>query len=221
MKTQLGPHVRVLFLASNPVASKPLDLEGEAAAIQDELEKAGVAHALPVYVHTAATTDDLHEALMHAPYAQVLHLAGHGSVEHGFFGVDPDGHPVPLDGSDLAQVLATFPNIRLVVLSACHQLKHADEIAKIVPCAIGTSDALSDDAARRFSRALYKGLANNESVGDALRARETLHPARSSSQGRCAASVFARAHRPALDQADPRAGARRGISDSGRQRGLR
>lgn len=164
-----GEHTRILFLANNPVAAThPLDLDAEAAVIRHELEKVGLSHRFPLYAKTSATLDDLHEALLRARNVQVLHLAGHGTAEHGLLGVNAEGQATAFSGERLGRVLRSHPHIELVILGACWQLDHARALAEVVPCVVGTTHKLGDQVARSFSRAFYKGLAFGYSVGNAF-----------------------------------------------------
>lgn len=166
--SQRNPDIRILYLANNPVAhAHPLQLDREEEIIREELTRQGANDAFPLRALTNASIDDLHDALLSAPNTQVLHLAGHGSKEHGILTTDGEGRRVAMNGTRLAQFLIRYPSIRLVILGACHQFNHAEALKQFVPCVIATSDAIGDDVALNFTRALYKELATGSTVGDA------------------------------------------------------
>lgn len=201
-------HVRVLFHGSDAIPDRPLDLDREAAAIKTELEAHGLAGALPLRADLDGNTAMLQEALLRAPRAQVLHLSAHGHPTKGMMMFDPEGRRVPVTGDELAELLKPHRNIRLVVLSACHQTKAARQLQSLVDCVIGTSAAVKTDSNRVFMCAFYKALAHGESVGEAFDAAARMSQI---NKARSAKAIFL-AHRRAVDpryvRLDPISGAR-------------
>ena len=84
---------------------------------------------------------------------------------------------------------STAPMVRCVILDACCTREQSVAIARQVACVIGTSSALSDEAALTFKQVLYQGLADGRPVGDAFtRARNAIN--RLTPRGRHAAPVI-------------------------------
>lgn len=188
--------IRILYIANNPVAKEhPIAIEREEQVIRDVLTVYGASESYPLYAHTAASIDDLHDALIFAPNTQVLHLAGHGSAHRGLLTTDGEGNEVAIAGQRLAQFLTRYPGIRLVVLGACHQWTHAWHLAQVVQCVVGTSAALDDDAALAFTRALYKELAVGSTVGEAVEAARAVASLGHGNK----ADVIVLAHRDGID----------------------
>lgn len=159
-------HTRIIFLASNPFQDEaPTTPKKEIEAIRQSLEAEGVVRALPLYAHEAATTVDLHWALLRAPNAKILHLYGHGSATDGWYSQDGSAQTIGVSGERLARLLKTFSNIQVLVLSACNQLDHIKALAQHVDVVIGSSTALEIAAARSFNCAFYRELAAGSSVG--------------------------------------------------------
>jgi CHAT domain-containing protein len=72
----------ILFLASGTKEVTKLDLEKEAASIEQELKRLGRNEVFEFKVELAQTAEDLRHALVdHQP--QVIHFAGHGSGSSG------------------------------------------------------------------------------------------------------------------------------------------
>jgi hypothetical protein len=62
-----------------------------------------------------------------------------------------------------------------VVLNSCHSKREAEAIARVIDCAIGYPQRISDPDARAFSPAFYSSIAFSQSVGAAFKqARSTL-----------------------------------------------
>jgi hypothetical protein len=59
--------------------------------------------------------------------------------------------------------------IRLVVLNSCYARNQIERLADVVETVVGTTHALDDSAARRFSSAFYRALGDGLSVREALR----------------------------------------------------
>jgi len=171
--------LKILFFAADPHSShgnaRRLRLDEEARQIFRQVRTARYRDAMEFDFRWAARKDDLLEALDEA-HPQVLHFSGH-SEHHGIVLVDDDGRrPYSVDGDALAKLLLPFRmDLRVVMLSACYSLVHAEAIASIVDCAIGTHTKISDKAAIVFNAAFYGAVASGDSVLAAFeRARAVL-----------------------------------------------
>ncbi len=160
--------IRIIFVGVDGLGGADLRLEKEIAAIKDELTQDRLAASLPARADAQGTTDALHAALLDAPRAQVLHFSAHGHSAKGLMLRDADGHAVTANGPQLARFLGRFRNLRLIVLGACHQKQQADALIDVFDCVLATSGVVPIDASRQFMRALYKGLANGDSVAAAF-----------------------------------------------------
>lgn len=164
--------VKILVLTADPQSAlrntPRLLLDEEAREIRQKLRTSTNRDAVELHVRGAARTGDLVEA-MDETRPQVLHFSGHAKKE-GILLVGPDGRtPFALDADRLLGLLRAFrAELRLVVLSACWSLAHAEALTAIVDCAIGTRTLISDEAAIVFNTAFYGALASGHSVQDAF-----------------------------------------------------
>jgi hypothetical protein len=58
--------------------------------------------------------------------------------------------------------------IECVVLNACYSDVQAEAIAKTIPCVIGMTDSVSDDAALQFAIGFYDALGAGRSIEEAF-----------------------------------------------------
>jgi hypothetical protein len=176
--------VNILAFAANPLGD--LKIDEEIRAIREEIEQANHGRGIDLRYQPATRRGDLIEYLdKHGP--RVVHFSGHGSGgksgAHGtrdllpaeagqasqIYLVGPDGQPVPVAQKALASLFkARRGNIRLVVLNACFTSSQAEAISQVIDCVIGTNRAIGDEAAREFSKRLYRTLADGGTVKQAF-----------------------------------------------------
>lgn len=178
--------VKVLFFAADPLSippdgSKPrLLLDEEVRRIRRRVEAAVFGNMLEFDWRLAARAHDVLQALEETR-PQIVHFSGHGG-SRGLVLAGADGRtPRHVDAGVLRELFARDPgDIRLVVLTACHSLAHADAVKEVVGCAIGANDRISDEASIDFNAKFYSAIASGRSVQDAFeRARMALrieHP---------------------------------------------
>lgn len=185
---QAEPRVRILFLAANPSDGSHLELDREARAIQQELERAGHGASFELVTRWAVEPMDLLRELRKLK-PTVVHFSGHGVAAGGDAArsagrtvVPSDGPSAPsrapagllLHGAGGGQVVsaealgqlfrAAGSAVRLVVLSACYSEEQALAIGAHVDCVVGMGGAILDSSARQFSIGLYGGVGERESV---------------------------------------------------------
>lgn len=157
----------VLYLAANPSDLTALRLDVECREISDALRSGPHRDRLVLTARWAARADDLLRALVDET-PQTLHFSGHGEGEGGLAFVGDDGTAQPVSGAALAQVMAAAGgSVRLVLLNACYSAVQATALSAHVPCVIGTTRAVTDTGAARYSAALYRALAAGRSVANA------------------------------------------------------
>lgn len=159
------PSARILFLAANPLTTSHLDLEEELRGIEAELRAVRFRHDITLTTGHAARADDLVRLLrQHQP--SIVHFSGHGEPD-GIVLRTEAGHAV-VPGDALTRLFRDR-GVALVVLNACYSDTQARQLLQAVPAVIGTTDAVDDEAARRFSVAFYRTLGNGHPVKDAFR----------------------------------------------------
>jgi hypothetical protein len=168
--------LRILAVAANQHDSKlpPLELAEELRNLQKAV--GSTAHVIPVVPTLAALCQALRDQECH-----VLHFMGHGGSptdqkERVLLFNAEDGSPDPVTGTDLANALADFPSLRLVVLNACDSASVRETGASgmgfdpysgvanalvlgDMPAVIGMQSPIFDATAITFSRAFYQQLA--------------------------------------------------------------
>jgi hypothetical protein len=154
--------LNVLLLAANPLTTSRLDLEAETSAVERELNRDRVKFEC----RYAVSPDEMIRHVRRQN-PSVLHFSGHGTR---------GGVVMRIDGSEALEVpgdaLARFVQdrgISLVVLNCCYARTQVEELTSVVPAVVGTTDALQDAAAIRFSAMFYRALGDGLPVREALR----------------------------------------------------
>lgn len=160
--------IRILFLAAIPHDIPPLKLGEECRAIDQALRLTDLHDKFDLNERWTVRVDDLQELLMrHKPH--IVHFSGHGSSANELIFQDAKGNPYPLSTKALGRLFSLLKdNIQCVVLNACYSEHQAQEIAKCIGCVVGMSDAISDDAAIKFSIAFYRALGFGRDVKTAF-----------------------------------------------------
>ncbi len=163
--------LKVLLVQASPEGLPPLDLAREQEALEAAFSTLHGGAVLEVVF--PATFDRLHAAVRQFQ-PHVLHLGAHGDAD-GFIYLG-EAQPIPLQGKDLARLVADAPALRLVVLNACRSAEAHDGAASAaerlvragVPAVIAMQRAISDGAAAVLARELYGTLAEGYAVETAL-----------------------------------------------------
>jgi AAA-like domain/CHAT domain len=164
-----GPIQTILFLAANPKGTTPLDLEQEAKAIKDGLERSRHRDRFNLQQGWAVTSTDMQRAVSELS-PQIVHFSGHG-VGAGGLALEGENGSVQLVSSDAlaklfrlcVQPYTDFP-VECVVLNACYSQEQAHAIAQHIPYVIGMSQAVGDQAARKFAVGFYDALGAGRSI---------------------------------------------------------
>ncbi|HSK78671.1 MAG TPA: Wzy polymerase domain-containing protein [Thermoanaerobaculia bacterium] len=202
---------RILTLSANPAGCTPLDLERE----QQNLEKLWKGQIVPL---RKTDREEIHRTLRNTP-VHVLHYMGHGSFDsatgEGTLLLEgKDGAVLPVSGRALAEDLKRFPDLRLVVLNACHTARSVGDAGPSpfagvasalvmggVPAVVAMRQPISDAAAVAFSKTLYEHLAAGDPVEAALaEARRAIYRLDEGSGEWATPVLFLR---PAQDEAFP------------------
>lgn len=158
--------MRILFLAANPRQTESLDLEEELRSLEQELRGVKFRDSVILIPGHAVRPDDLIlHVREHRP--NIIHFSGHGSPS-GIVLRDDTGNYQVVEGASLRRFLEGR-GIDLVVFNACYSKTQADAIQGVVKSVVGTTDSVSDEAARRFTVAFYRSLGNGLPVREAFR----------------------------------------------------
>jgi hypothetical protein len=156
--------LRILFLASNPQTTLPLDLAEEMRSLENELRAVKFRDKIVLVIGQAVRPDDL-VRLLRRDRPTIVHFSGHGSDEVITLRTEIGDLTVP--GSVLARVFRGR-DIRLVVLNSCFSDAQAIALKDVVGAVIGTTAAVDDEAARRFTAAFYRTLGDGHSIKEAF-----------------------------------------------------
>lgn len=158
--------MRILFLAANPMTTSRLDLEEELRSLESELRGTTFRDSIKLVARHAVRPDDL-VRYVRDENPNVIHFSGHGSAS-GIILRNDCGSDQSVKGPQLKRFLRGR-GVDLVVLNACYSKHQADPILSAVKTIVGTTDAVEDEAARRFTAAFYRSLGNGLSVREAFR----------------------------------------------------
>lgn len=157
----------VLFLAANSAEVPLLQLGEECRAIEDKIRAARFRDQIRFDSRWAARPDDLLQAL-NEDSPLVLHFSGHGAGDEGLYFQSEDGSALLVSADALSLVMqAAGAGVMLVVLNACYSEVQAQALVAHVPCVIGMSSAIGDEAAIVYAASLYRALAFGKSVANA------------------------------------------------------
>ncbi|WP_437930578.1 CHAT domain-containing protein [Sorangium sp. So ce291] len=166
IQQELDRILRILFVTANPDPELPVDIDEEVRTLRNELKMVKFRDRIALHSYHAIRPDDL-VRYVREESPVVVHFSGHAS-EHGIaLRSDVDKYHVA-SGENLRQLFEDR-GVQLVVLNACYTKQHAMEISQSVPSVVGTSSAITDEAARHFSCAFYRAIGNGLTIRDALR----------------------------------------------------
>jgi hypothetical protein len=189
----VGPPTRViLFLAANPVSTKPLRLDEEVREIESGLQRSKHRDRFELKQQWAVRPRDLQRAMLdYRP--QIVHFSGHGvgqttshltaesireisidngepanfesTTQAGLVLEDPTGQPKLVSTESLSALFELFADsVNCVLLNACYSEQQARAIAQHIPYVIGMNQAIGDRAAIEFAVGFYDALGAGESV---------------------------------------------------------
>lgn len=161
----VAERVQILFLAANPDSTSRLDLEEELRSVENELRAVEYRDSILLTAAHAVRPDDLVRLLRKLRPA-IVHFSGHGAPD-GIILRNDQAH-IAVDGNALARLFRDR-GVQMVVLNACFSDEQAKSLAEVVSAVIGTTAAVGDEAARRFSVAFYRTLGDGHSIADAFR----------------------------------------------------
>ncbi|HEU4410217.1 MAG TPA: CHAT domain-containing protein [Polyangiaceae bacterium] len=178
--------IRILFLASNPPSAAPrrdlaacagaaaplpcgaLALDEEAHAIEQALNGSEGAAAFELVTKWAVRCSEVQEHLLrHRPH--VVHLSGHGADRGGIVLRGERGDPQAVSGQALEGLFKVLRDeVKVVLLNACWSAAQATVVGRVVGCAIGMRQPISDPAAVAFSEAFYTALGFGRTIREAF-----------------------------------------------------
>ena len=159
----------VLVLNATPDDQGQLRADKEGALLERQLETVkNRERDLHIVQKFAVRLQDIQKELLNNR-PKILHFSGHGDEGVLVFEKD-DGTTAVLDGDVLAEILEVYGDLECLVLHACYTESVARACAKHVRVVIGSTDAINDETAPKFTYAFYQALANGRPYENAFKA---------------------------------------------------
>lgn len=166
--------LKVLVLNATPDPTTPVDpdflpIRPDKEAMELRERMAGVPNPRRrlVFETVYATRPDQiqQEMVRHDP--KILHFSGHGGGGALAF-EDRDGRTAPVSGALLARIVRAYGELECLVLHACYSDEIAQACAAHVPHVVGSTDAIDDETAPRFTYMFYQALATGRAYRQAF-----------------------------------------------------
>ena len=159
-----GHPLKILVVAASPRTRAALGSSSELVQMLLAIRAGTHGRSFEIVPCLDAQPNELRKALRRER-PNIVHFIGHGTRSGELVFQDAHSNEKLVSGAALAQLLDLFKDrIRLVVLNACYSSRLAEEIVRVIDCAVGMTDAIRDDAAIDFATALYESLASGDSV---------------------------------------------------------
>ncbi|HEX3530338.1 MAG TPA: CHAT domain-containing protein [Thermoanaerobaculia bacterium] len=170
---RLPSPIRIVVLAACPAGFALLDAEQEQNELRQALSELIACNQVVVDVVPRPTVSSLHQ---HLQGCHILHFIGHGDFDQNGALVfeDDAGRPRRVEASEMADLIAAHPSVRLVFLNACHGGHASGEdvfggvaqslLRRGVPAVVAMRDEVEDEVALLFSRVFYSSLAKGDPV---------------------------------------------------------
>ncbi|MGB3188327.1 MAG: tetratricopeptide repeat protein, partial [Limnoraphis sp.] len=161
--------IKVLFLASNPKQTQPLDLGKEIREIENKIQASQNRDFLEFKQAWAVRFDELIQHLNeYKPH--IVHFSGHGSNTGEIILLDKNDQVQAVSLEAIKELFSTVTqdNIKVVVWNACYSKIIGEAIAEYIDCVIGMNTAINDQAAIDFSATFYGAIASKRSVEQAF-----------------------------------------------------
>lgn len=184
---QLPSPLRILVVISDPLDAPPLNLDQEVSNILGALGDAIQKGTVTVDFVEEASMFNLDIMMLEHDY-HILHYNGHGgTAQQGSFLAleDEQGKTRPAFISDLLPRIRQARSLRLIVLNGCQtgqidQTQAMSGIAtgllQVVPAVLAMQFSILDHSAQAFAKAFYEGVANGQTLENALQSgRLALH----------------------------------------------
>jgi len=149
---------KVLILAATPDDEGRIRPDKEVAELRERMAAMPSQKRPLAFDHILATRLDQIQQELVRQRPTVLHFSGHGAPGVLVFETQ-DGRAADLRADLLARVLKGYRDIECLVLHACYTEDVAQACLPHVRCVVGSTAAVDDDAAPRFSYLFYQSIA--------------------------------------------------------------
>ncbi|TQE98967.1 MAG: CHAT domain-containing protein [Spiribacter salinus] len=159
----------VLVLNATPDDLGRIRADKEGALLERQLEMVkNREREMHVVQKFAVRLQDIQKELLNNR-PKILHFSGHG--DEGVLAFEKDnGTTAVISGEVLAEILEVYGDLECLVLHACYTENVARACANHVQVIVGSTDAINDETAPKFTYAFYQALANGRPYENAFRA---------------------------------------------------
>lgn len=162
-----GDKIRILFVAASPDDRDRLRSDREFREMEAALAKSPGRDEVDLEPALAVRASDL-IGEMNRFRPQVLHFSGHGT-EQGIYLEGEGGESALASAEAVTRLFGQFRDtLQLVILNACGTEDQARALTAQIPCVIGVSGEVEDEAAIRFAGGLHHALASGHNLADAF-----------------------------------------------------
>lgn len=163
--------VKILFLASTPSTPEQTKLlEEERRVIESVLAAVRYRDWFGSYMYRNVLELDDFEKYLKDFQPTIFHFSGHG---HEDGELKLENRFIPVDF--LARVFADAVSyVKCVTLSSCYSKAQAEEIAKTIPCVVGTKEEIRHKNAINFVKSFYREIGNGRSINTAYKKAQSL-----------------------------------------------
>jgi hypothetical protein len=163
--------VKVLFLASVPsTPDQTENLEKERKLIESVLAAARYREWFGDYIYRTVLEFSDFEKYLKEAQPTIFHFSGHGH-ENGELKLGERFIPIDFLGKVFADAST---HVKCVTLSSCYSEAQAKEIAKSVPCVVGTNNRIRYPNAIKFIDYFYREIGDGKTVNTAFQKAQDL-----------------------------------------------
>lgn len=160
--------ITVLFLASNPLGTERLRLDGEARNIQEMIRKSDYRDTIKFETRWAVRTSDILQVINEVD-PDVIHFSGHGADNGDLLFENANGGGKLVTKEAMTQTIMTLSDkIRLLFFNACFSASQAESIVEHVDAAIGMNTSIGDEAACVFASQFYSSIGFGKDLNSAF-----------------------------------------------------
>jgi CHAT domain len=149
---------KILFVASNPTdMTYQINANEEYETIQNIIKSRNKKLQYTVEPYFGITPEKLFKNHAHSKDISIFHFSGHGNKK-GLVLENLNGEAFCISAENIVQFVATLPELKCVLLSACNSANTAKLIGKYVDFAIGFNCVITNEQAITFFKSFYESL---------------------------------------------------------------
>lgn len=150
---------KILFITSSPTGKNPLDFGEAYNAIKDTLKISKKRDDFDLDIETGVEASEVINKLTNQPYPDIVHFFMHSSKSKGLYfeKANKEAKTITVDEfKEIFELVNTIHKPKLVMITACNSIKHAEAITEFADHVVGTQDFLPDEIAVMYSKKFYE-----------------------------------------------------------------